>query len=190
MIMRMDADHNPVSAGGVGAAASGCARVADAWAARRVIRPATEADVELILSFIRELAHYEKLSQEVSADMTSLRETLFGERRYAEVLICLNDGQAVGFALFFTNYSTFLAKPGIWLEDLFVRPAARDRGNGRALLRAVARVAVERGAGRIEWAVLDWNRPALGFYKKLGAKPLRDWIIHRVTGSRLNLLAE
>lgn len=158
-------------------------------AAERVIRPATAADVPLILQFIRELAHYERLSHQVTADEDDLRTTLFGDRPAAEVLICLQGDKPVGFALYFTNYSTFLAKPGIWLEDIYVQPEARGCGHGKALLRAVAETAHQRGAGRMEWAVLDWNRPARDFYESLKAEPLTDWIIHRVTGDSLRRLA-
>lgn len=162
---------------------------ADHGAAARTIRPATAGDVPVILRFIRELAHYERLSHQVTADEDGLRATLFGERPAAEVLICEHDGQPVGFALFFTNYSTFLAKSGIWLEDIYVRPDQRGHGHGAALLRAVAEIAHRRGAGRMEWAVLDWNRPARDFYENLGAEALTDWIIHRVTGEALRQLA-
>ena len=152
------------------------------------ILPATPADVPLILSFIRALADYERLSHAVVATEELLRSHLFGPRPAAEVLIGLLDGRPVGFALFFPNFSTFLAKPGVYIEDLFVLPEARGRGVGKALLTAVARVAVQRDAGRLEWAVLDWNAPAIGFYRKLGATPMDDWTTMRVTGDALRTL--
>ena len=136
----------------------------------------------------RALAEYEKLSHEVVATEAALAQTLFGERPAAEVLLAEEGGRAVGFALFFQNYSTFLGKPGIYLEDLFVEPAQRGKGLGKALLQAVARLAVERGCGRFEWAVLDWNTPAIGFYESLGARPLNDWTVMRVTGEALRKL--
>ncbi len=153
------------------------------------LRRAVRADVPEILRLIRALAEYEKLASDVVATETALAETLFGAEPAAEVLLAEEDGRAVGFALFFRNYSTFLAKPGIYLEDLFVEPAYRGRGLGKALLGAVARLAVERGCGRFEWAVLDWNEPAIGFYKTLGAKPMADWTVMRVTGAALLKLA-
>lgn len=154
------------------------------------IRPATEADVPLILRFIRELAEYERLLHEVVATEERLRETLFGPRRAAEVVIAEDaDGEALGFALFFHNYSTFLAQPGIYLEDLYVRPEARGRGTGRALLAHLARLAKERGCGRLEWWVLDWNESAIRFYRSLGAQPMDDWTVFRLTGGDLARLA-
>ena len=153
------------------------------------LRPASIADVALILSFIRDLAEYERLAHEVVATEELLRETLFGARPGAEVVIAELDGAPVGFALFFHNFSTFLGRPGLYLEDLFVRPAARGHGVGRALLARLAAIAVERGCGRFEWAVLDWNEPAIGFYRKLGAVPLDDWTVQRVTGEALRRLA-
>ena len=153
------------------------------------IRIAREADTPTILAFIRELAEYEKLAHEVVADEAGLRATLFGPRPNAEVLIA-ELGQPVGFALFFASYSTFLAKPGLYLEDLFVRPSARGRGIGGALMAALARIAVERDYGRFEWSVLDWNEPALGFYRELGAEPLSDWTRLRLTGAPLAALAQ
>jgi GNAT superfamily N-acetyltransferase len=153
------------------------------------IRPATAADCPTILAFIRELAEYEKLSHEVVADEAALHATLFAARPGAEVLIAELAGEPVGFALFFTSYSTFLAKPGLYLEDLFVRPAARGKGIGATLMVALARIAVERDYGRFEWAVLDWNEPALKFYDTLGAKPQTQWTVHRVTGDSLRALA-
>ncbi|HEY5952341.1 MAG TPA: GNAT family N-acetyltransferase [Kofleriaceae bacterium] len=153
------------------------------------IRFATPDDAATILGFIRDLAEYEKLLHEVVADEASLRATLFGAQPAAEVLLGELGGQPVGFALFFPTYSTFLGKPGLWLEDLFVRPAARGKGVGVALMSAVARVAVQRNYGRFEWNVLDWNEPALKFYASLGATPMSEWIQQRVTGSALEALA-
>jgi GNAT superfamily N-acetyltransferase len=154
------------------------------------LRFADPADVPLILDFIRQLAAYERMSQEVVADEQGLARNLFGERRMAEVVIAEVVGEAVGFALFFHNFSTFLGQPGIYLEDLFVRPEARGRGVGTQLLAFLARLAVERGCGRLEWAVLDWNEPAIGFYRRLGARTLADWTVFRLTGDALVDLAE
>ncbi len=157
--------------------------------ARAEIRPATEDDVPIILSLIRELAEYERLSHEVVATEGLLRETLFGERRGAEVLIACCKGAPVGFALFFHSFSTFLGRPGIYLEDLYVKPEFRGRGIGRALLTHLARLAKERGCGRLEWAVLDWNEPAIKLYKSIGAVPMDEWTVYRVTGEALETLA-
>ncbi len=154
-----------------------------------VIRQATEADVPLILEFIRGLAEYERLAHECIADEATLRRTLFGERRVAEVLIGYDNDQPVCFALFFHNFSTFLGRPGIYLEDLFVNPAQRGKGFGKAMLAYLAKLAVERECGRLEWSVLDWNEPAINFYKSLGAKPMDEWTIFRVTGDALTQLA-
>lgn len=154
------------------------------------IRTAQPDDVALILALIGELAEYEKLSDQVIAAPEQLAEHLFGPRPYAEVLIGEVDGQAAGFALFFHNYSTFLGKPGIYLEDLYVRPIARGAGLGKALLGSLAGLAVERGCGRLEWSVLDWNQPAIGFYQRLGAEPLDAWTQYRLTGPALRELAE
>ena len=148
------------------------------------IRPARRDDVPQILAFIRELAEYEDLAHEVVADEALLERTLFDEPS-AEVILAELKGESVGFALFFTNYSTFLGRPGIWLEDLFVRPAARGRGVGKALLLHLANLVVQRGGGRLDWAVLDWNAPAIDFYKSLGAGPLEGWSIFRLTGEAL-----
>jgi len=153
------------------------------------VRAATRDDVPLILAFIRELAAYEKLAEEVVATENTLAATLFGPRPYAFVLIAEVEGVAAGFALFFHNYSTFLGRPGIFLEDLFVRPEARGRGAGRALLARLAAIAKERGCGRLEWAVLDWNESAIGFYRKLGATALSNWTTYRLTGEALARLA-
>jgi len=154
------------------------------------IRSAQRGDVALILGFIRELAEYEKLSDQVVADPAQMTEHLFGARPFAEVLIGEVDGEAAGFALFFHNYSTFLGKPGIHLEDLYVRPSARGTGLGTALLSTLATLAVERGCGRLEWSVLDWNEPAIGFYQRLGAAPLDGWIMYRLTGPALHELSQ
>lgn len=153
------------------------------------IRTAVEADVPLILRFIRELAEYERLLHEVVATEDRLRETLFGARPGAEVVIAEEAGAPVGFALFFHNYSTFLAQPGLYLEDLYVRPEARGRGAGRALLAHLARLAKERGCGRLEWWVLDWNESAIRFYRSLGAQAMDDWTVFRLTGADLDRLA-
>jgi GNAT superfamily N-acetyltransferase len=153
------------------------------------IERARRTDVPLILSFIKELAEYERLSHEVTATEDSLAESLFGERAMAEVRIAYEDERAVGFALFFHNFSTFLGRPGIYLEDLYVQPHARGRGIGRALLSHLAGLARERGCGRLEWAVLDWNEPAVKFYKGLGAAAMDEWTIFRITGDRLDDLA-
>ena len=152
------------------------------------VRPATSDDAPTILGFIRALAEYEKLSNAVIATEDDIRRHLFGSRPAADVLIGELDGRPVGFALFFPNFSTFLAKPGVYLEDLFVLPEARGRGVGKALLTAVARLAVERDAGRLEWSVLDWNAPAIGFYKRVGAVPMDQWTTMRVTGNALQRL--
>ena len=158
--------------------------------ARFEIRQATEADVPMILRFIRALAEYEKLSHKVVATEESLRRTLFSNPRFAEVILGYEDGEPVGFALFFHNYSTFLGRPGIYLEDLFVDPDRRGRGYGKALLAHLARLARDRDCGRVEWAVLDWNAPSIQFYKSLGAVPLDDWIIFRLTGEALERSAQ
>lgn len=153
------------------------------------IRSATREDVPLILKFIRGLADYEKLAHECEATEAQLEKTLFGDRAYAEVAIAFRDSAAAGFALFFHNYSTFLARPGIYLEDLFVDPAERGQGVGRALLAHLAKLAIERDCGRFEWSVLDWNEDAIRFYESLGARPMSDWTIYRVTGDALQKLA-
>ena len=157
---------------------------------RIAIDPATLDDVPLIVQLIRELAEYEKLSHEVSVTEEQLRSALFGARPVAEAVIASGDDVPVGFALFFANYSTFLGRPGLYLEDLFVRPEARGLGIGRALLAYLARLTVEREWGRLEWRVLDWNEPSIAFYKKLGAEPLSDWTVFRVTGSSLRELGK
>ena len=154
------------------------------------IRPATAADVPRILEFIRELAVYERLADQVVATEADLAAALFGTRPYAEVLLGCLDGEPVGFALFFHNFSTFLGRPGVYLEDLFVRPQARGAGVGRALLAQLARTALERGCGRLDWSVLDWNAPSIGFYQSLGATALEDWITYRLAGAALQKLAQ
>ena len=153
------------------------------------IRPAGIADVETVLWFIRQLAIYEKLEHQVVATEEGLRQHLFGDRPMAEVLLADHNGVAVGFALFFPNFSTFLGRPGLYLEDLYVREDYRGRGVGRQLLAGLARIAVTRGWGRMEWAVLDWNETAIGFYRRLGARLLDDWRICRLTGEALDTLA-
>jgi GNAT superfamily N-acetyltransferase len=153
------------------------------------IRLATAADVPVILELIRGLAEFERLAHEVVATEADLERTLFGDRPAAEVLIAELGGAPVGFALFFPSYSTFLARSGLYLEDLFVRPAARGRGIGRALMIALARLAVDRGYGRFEWSVLDWNTDAIRFYRALGAVGLDEWTVQRVTGDALVRLA-
>ena len=154
-----------------------------------VLRAACGDDVGLIVTLIRELAVYEQLAHEAVATDDDLRTTLFGARPAAEVLIAELAGVPVGFALFFTSYSTFLGKPGLYLEDLFVRPAARRHGVGRAVMIELARIAVARNYGRFEWSVLDWNEPALAFYRALGAVPMTGWTVQRVTGVALATLA-
>lgn len=153
------------------------------------IRSAGEGDVAVILQFIRDLAKYEHLEHEVVATEAMLREALFGGRPYAEVVLACSSGEPVGFALFFHNFSTFLGRPGLYLEDLFVRPEARGHGVGRSLLAWLAATAVSRGCGRLEWAVLDWNEPSIRFYRNLGAVALDDWTTFRVTGPALTQLA-
>jgi GNAT superfamily N-acetyltransferase len=153
------------------------------------IRSATERDVPVIREMIEALATYEKLRDACVVSDDRLRETLFGPHPSAEVIIAHAGDKPAGFALFFHNYSTFLAQRGLYLEDLFVKPEYRGRGIGRALLERLAQIAVERDCGRFEWSVLDWNEPAIGFYKKLGAVPMEDWTIFRVTGDALRQLA-
>ena len=152
------------------------------------IKPATPADVPIILQLIRELAEFERLLHEMQATEEQLREQLFGARPAAEVLIARIGDEVAGFALYFHNFSTFLAKPGIYLEDLYVRQKFRGQGCGEELLRHLARTALERGCGRLEWSVLDWNVRAIDFYKSLGAVPLSQWTMHRVTGDALTKL--
>jgi GNAT superfamily N-acetyltransferase len=153
------------------------------------VRPAAASDVDLVLGFIRELAEYERLAHEVTATREHIHAALFGPRPYAEAVLGCIDGEPHGFALFFHNFSTFLGKPGLYLEDLYVRPSARGRGLGSYLLAWLAALALERGCGRFEWAVLDWNEPALKVYRALGARAADDWTIQRVTGEALVQLA-
>ena len=152
------------------------------------MRQANEHDVPLILQFIEGLATYERLRESCVATEEKLRATLFSERPAAEVIIASIDGEPMGFALFFHNYSTFLAQRGIYLEDLFVTPAARGKGVGFALLSALARIAIERDCGRLEWSVLDWNQLAIDFYRRIGANPLDEWTMFRITGNALEQL--
>ena len=149
------------------------------------IVPATPHDVPQILELIKGLAEYERLSHAVEADEDRLRRTLFGDRPAAEVLLAHDDAECVGFAVFFTNFSTFLGKPGLYLEDVFVKPHARRKGIGLKILKRLAAIARERDYGRMEWSVLDWNEPAINFYKKLGAPPLEEWTMFRLTGEAL-----
>ncbi|HVS15867.1 MAG TPA: GNAT family N-acetyltransferase [Thermoanaerobaculia bacterium] len=153
------------------------------------LRPATAGDAATVLGFIRELAEYERLAHEVVATEELLRETLFGARCVAEVVLGCERGEPVAFALFFHSFSTFLGRPGIYLEDLYVRPTHRGRGYGEVLLAWLARLAVDRGCGRLEWSVLDWNEPALRFYRRLGAVAMDEWTVHRLTGESLAALA-
>jgi GNAT superfamily N-acetyltransferase len=154
------------------------------------LRPALVSDVPTILRFIRELAEFEKLLHEVEATEEKLRRTLFEPGARAEVIIAERDGEAEGFALYFTSYSTFLAKNGIYLEDLYVSPSSRGQGIGTALLRRLAQIALDRGAGRLEWSVLDWNEKAIALYRKMGATPQSEWTVQRVTGKALETLAQ
>ncbi len=154
------------------------------------IRSATPADVPVILQLIRDLAEYERAPDEVVATEEGLHEVLFGSRPSAEVLLALEAETAVGFAVFFHNFSTWLGRPGLYLEDLFVRPEKRGRGYGRALLVHLAALARERNCGRMEWAVLDWNEPAIQFYRKLGARPNEEWTIFRLTQEKIAALAD
>ncbi len=153
------------------------------------IKFATEKDTDLILYFIKGLAEYEKLENEVVATPEILREWIF-EKKKAEVIFALDNSKEVGFALFFHNFSTFLGRSGIYLEDLFVLPEHRGKGHGKALLKELAKITVERGCGRLEWCCLDWNKPSIDFYLSLGAKPLDDWTIYRMTGDELKNFAE
>ena len=151
-------------------------------------RFAEEGDTPLILQFIRELADYEGMLSEVVADEATLKEWIFRKQK-AEVLFVLADGREVGFALFFHNFSTFLGRAGLYLEDLYVKPEYRGRGYGKAILKKLAAIAVERGCGRLEWWCLDWNRPSIDFYLSLGAQPMEDWTVYRITGDTLTSLA-
>lgn len=153
------------------------------------IRPAEPRDVPTIVGLIRELAEYERLLHEAQATPDDLHTALFGSRPAAEALVADTAGSLVGFALFFASFSTFVGKPGIYLEDIYVQPAHRGQGIGKALLRRIASLVVERGYGRLEWSVLDWNEPALAFYRSLGSTPMSDWTVHRLTGEALERLA-
>lgn len=153
------------------------------------VRSATEEDVPLLLRFIKELAEYERLSHEVTATEEDLRSSLFGEFRAAEALLAYLGDEPAGFALFFHNFSTFLGKPGLYMEDLYVSPDFRGTGVGKALLASLAKLAAERGCGRLEWWVLNWNEPAIEFYKSIGARPMDDWTVYRLTGDELEKLA-
>jgi GNAT superfamily N-acetyltransferase len=154
------------------------------------IRPARVEDVPIILGLIRELATYERAPDEVTATEEQLVDVLFGEKRVAEVLLAFEGKSPVGFAVFFHNFSTWLGRPGLYLEDLFVKPDKRGKGYGRALLVDLAKIARDRGCGRMEWAVLNWNEPAIKFYRSLGAKPLDEWTVYRLTGDGITRLAE
>ena len=155
----------------------------------REIRFATECDTGLILEFIKGIAEYEKMSDDVVADENLLREWIF-EKKLAEVIFAVEDGKEVGFALFFQNFSTFLGRAGIYLEDIFVKPEYRGRGHGKALIREIAKIAVKRGCGRLEWCCLDWNKPSIDFYLSLGAKPMDEWTTYRLAGDKLVSFAE
>ncbi len=154
------------------------------------IRPAQKDDAKHILRLIKGLAEYEKLSHEVSSDISLIEKNLFGEDRAAEVILAEYQSEVVGFALFITNFSTFLGKPGIYLEDLFVEPDVRGKGIGLALFKEVAQLAHQRGCGRMEWSVLDWNQPAIDFYKKFGAKPMDEWTVFRLTEGDLSRIVD
>ena len=153
------------------------------------IRFATEKDTDLILDFIKGLAEYEKMENDVVATSELLKEWIF-EKKKAEVIFALDNGKEVGFALFFHNFSTFLGRAGIYLEDLFVIPEDRGRGHGKALLKELAKITVERGCGRLEWCCLDWNKPSIDFYLSLNAKPMDEWTVYRLTGETLKNMAE
>jgi GNAT superfamily N-acetyltransferase len=154
------------------------------------IHAATEADVPVILSLIKALAEYERLAHEVVATEAMVRESLFGAAPHAHAVIARIDGEVVGFMIWFSTYSTFLSRPGIYLEDLFVLPAWRGRGVGKALLRHLARIAIDRGCGRIEWSVLDWNETAIRFYRGIGARPMDEWTVYRMSGDAIKQLAQ
>lgn len=153
------------------------------------LQPATEADVPTVLGLIKDLAEYERMAGDVTATEADLHAYLFGPDRVAYAILARVGGEAVGFAVYFFNFSTFLAKPGLYLEDLFVKPAWRRRGIGRLLLSHLAQIAVERGCGRMEWSVLDWNEMALSVYRAIGARPMSEWTVQRLTGDALRALA-
>ena len=165
------------------------AKISPCAALMITIRPATLPDVPLLKEFICALAEYERLAHECLVTEDKLARTLFGPTPAAEALIAFYDGQPAGFALFFQNYSTFLAQPGLYLEDLFVKPELRRRGIGEALFRKLAQIACDRGAGRFEWSVLNWNKPAIQFYERMGAKAMSDWTVFRLTGENLRQAA-
>jgi GNAT superfamily N-acetyltransferase len=154
------------------------------------IDAAAEADVPLVRQLIAELAEYEKLAHEMKATDEALRSAMFGPRPAVEAIIARMDDEPVGFALFFQNFSTFVGKPGLYLEDVFVRPAWRGQGIGHALLQHLAKIAVERDYGRMEWSVLDWNEPSIAFYRRIGARPMDEWTVYRLTGDTLRRLAK
>ncbi len=154
-----------------------------------IFKNAERKDTALILRFIKELADYEKMSDQVVADEATLEEWIFDKQK-AEVIFALEDGKEVGFALFFHNFSTFLGRAGIYLEDLYVKPECRGKGYGKAILKKLASIAVERGCGRLEWWCLDWNKPSIDFYLSLGAEPMSDWTVYRITGDTLKQLAD
>ena len=153
------------------------------------LRSPTVDQVHLVHQFIRELAEYEKLLHECSVTVEALTESLFGDRPHAETLLAFLDDKPIGFCLFFHNYSTFLGKPGLYLEDLYIQPEYRNRGFGKVMLAHLAALAIERGCGRFEWSVLAWNEPSIAFYRKIGAEPLDGWLLQRVTGEALTSLA-
>lgn len=153
------------------------------------LRSPTEDEVHLVVGFIHELAEYEKLSHECLISEEALRESLFGSRPYAETFLAFLDDEPIGFCLFFHNYSTFLGKPGLYLEDVYIQPEYRNRGYGKLILARLAALAIERGCGRFEWAVLDWNEPSIAFYRKIGAVPMNEWTVQRLTGDALHALA-
>ncbi|MGE5499144.1 MAG: N-acetyltransferase family protein [Syntrophothermus sp.] len=155
-----------------------------------IIRKSEKKDVPLILSFIKELAEYERMLDQVSADEDQISETLFGERPSAECVLAFYEGKPAGTAIYFYNFSTFVGRPGLYLEDLFVKPELRGKGIGKALLKYLAQTAVNKKCGRFEWAVLDWNEPAINFYKSLGAVPMNEWTIFRLSGEKLEELAK
>ena len=159
-------------------------------AAKLTIRPATKSDVPVILELIRALASYERAPEQVIATEQGLVEVLFGKKPAAEVLLALENDRPVGFAIFFHNFSTWVGRPGLYLEDLFIRPDDRGKGYGRALLVHLAKIARDRGCGRMEWSVLDWNEPAINFYRKLGAKPMHEWTVFRLTPEDIAELAD